>query len=317
MKPKILLADDDNVLNHMLRAALEKWGWQVTLCQTGEAAWQQLTQPDGPHLAILDWMLPDMEGIELCRRIRDQQNSPYVYVILLTSKSSHGDLLQGMEAGADEYLTKPCDLDELHARVRAGQRILDLQSKLLSVQEELQRQATHDALTGIWNRRAILEHLDQEMDRALREGSSLGVIMADIDHFKSINDTYGHPAGDKVLHDAAQSIHGCLRSYDAVGRYGGEEFLVVLPKCTLATATEIAERIRRQLAGQPIEISAASISVTFSLGVAAHAVDTPSSIAGAGTIKVKGQALIVAADEALYAAKQQGRNRVVAAPQVL
>jgi diguanylate cyclase (GGDEF)-like protein len=261
-------------------------------------------------------MLPDVEGTELCRRIRQQENAPYSYLILLTSRNAHHDLLKGMEAGADDYLTKPCDLQELQMRVRSGQRILDLQSNLLHVQAELHRQATHDALTGIWNRGAILEMLHREMERARRDGQPLGVIMADVDYFKRINDTYGHQAGDKVLHDVAQHIKTCLRTYDAVGRYGGEEFLLVLPKCSLSSAAEIAERVRQQLAQAPIQTDAQSIPVTLSLGVAAvhHQEDFSRQDAAstAGTSDDRMAALLIGlADEALYQAKQQGRNRVV------
>jgi diguanylate cyclase (GGDEF)-like protein len=242
----------------------------------------------------------------LCRRIRQQQAATYQYIILLTGKSARGDLLKGMEAGADDYLTKPCDLEELQVRVRAGQRIVDLQTRLLQAQEDLRRQATHDTLTGIWNRGAILEILERELDRAQREQQPLGVIMADVDHFKSINDTYGHPAGDKVLHDVAQSIRSCLRPYDAVGRYGGEEFLVVLPKCTLSSAAEIAERIRHGLAQEPIATEKASVSISISLGVAAHEFKVGS------TEKVEIEKVLIGdADAALYLAKQQGRNRVM------
>jgi diguanylate cyclase (GGDEF)-like protein len=316
LKPTVLLAEDDPMLTRMLETALAKWGYDVVSCSSGEAAWQILQKSEPPGLMILDWMLPDVEGTELCRRVRERENAPYTYLILLTSRSAHHDLLKGMEAGADDYLTKPCDLQELQMRVRAGQRILDLQTNLLQAQAELHRQATHDALTGIWNRGAILEILHRELERSRRDGQPLGVVMADVDYFKRINDTHGHQAGDKVLHDVAQHIKTCLRTYDAVGRYGGEEFLLVLPKCSLSSAAEIAERVRQQLAQAPIQTDAQSIPVTLSLGVAAvhHQEDFSRQDAAstAGTSDDRMAALLIGlADEALYQAKQQGRNRVV------
>jgi diguanylate cyclase (GGDEF)-like protein len=307
---RVLLADDDPVLIRLLQNTLRKWGCEVTTCSTGESAWQVLEEPDAPRLMILDWGLPDIEGPELCRRIRQQENASYAYIILLTGKTAHGDLIRGMESGADDYLTKPCDMAELQVRVRAGQRIIDLQSRLLEAQEELRRQATHDALTEIWNRRAILDILQREVERSRRDGQPLGVIMADVDRFKSINDTRGHPAGDRVLHDVAQNIKASLRTYDSVGRYGGEEFLIVLPRCPANSATEIAERVRHSIESQPIPIEAASLDVTMSLGVAS------SESGGEGEVTLlqnNGQKLIAAADEALYKAKQDGRNRVVLA----
>jgi diguanylate cyclase (GGDEF)-like protein len=301
---RILVADDDPVLTRVLELTLQSWGWETIACGDAQSAWQALSGPDAPRMAILDWVLPDLDGLELCRRIRAQEDVPYIYLIVLTGKSARGDLLKGMEAGADDYLTKPCDLEELRMRVRAGQRIIDLQAKLLETQEELQRQATHDMLTEIWNRRAIMDILEREVERARRAGHTLSVIMADVDHFKSINDTYGHLTGDRVLYEVAQNIKTCLRAYDAVGRYGGEEFLMVLPDCSAASAGEIAERIRCSLAKQPIAAASATVPVTISLGVSASKIESAMD-------ETEGQTLIASADAALYEAKKQGRNRVV------
>ncbi|MBV9867626.1 MAG: diguanylate cyclase [Abitibacteriaceae bacterium] len=303
IRRRVLIADDDPVMNRMLQATLQKMGHEVIVCLNGEMAWQHLTAPDAPPMAILDWGLPDMDGIELCCRLRQREDAPYVYIVLLTARGERDDLIKGLEAGADDYLIKPCDLEELKVRVRAGQRILDLQSKLLMAQAALQEQATHDALTGIWNRGAVLEMLHRELDRARRDQQPVGVIMADVDHFKSINDNFGHQAGDVVLRDVAQRIKTCLRAYDAVGRYGGEEFLMVLPKCMASTAVEIAERIRANMASHPVKTEAATIPATMSLGVVASIVES----------EINEQQLIGAADAALYKAKQSGRNRVIMA----
>jgi diguanylate cyclase (GGDEF)-like protein len=309
---RVLLADDDPILARLLQVALQEWGWEAVIRPDAESAWQVLSSPDAPRLAILDWMLPDTDGIELCRRIRSQENAPYIYIILLTGKSARKDLIKGMEAGADDYLIKPCDLEELQMRLRAGQRILDLQSSLLEAQAELQRQATHDVLTEIWNRRAILNILQREAERSRRQSQVLSVIMADVDHFKSINDNYGHPAGDKVLHDVAQCIKSCLRTYDAVGRYGGEEFLVVLPNCSEESAVEIAERIRFTLENNAVTTESASLAITMSLGVASGKGELIASTDKlAEAYQADERELIANADAALYQAKQQGRNRVV------
>jgi len=195
-------------------------------------------------MVILDWMMPGLEGIELCRRIRSEQTGPYKYVLLLTGKDSKADIVAGLEAGADDYLTKPFDVNELHARVRAGQRILQLQDALLSVHTKLQFQSAHDHLTGLWNHGAINSLLQRETQRSARLGRPVGVMMADLDHFKRINDTYGHQTGDAVLREVPARMLASVRNYDYVGRYGGEEFLIVLAECTASALATTAERMR-------------------------------------------------------------------------
>ncbi len=240
----VLIAEDDPIFRRVLENWLKKWNYRVTSLENGLEAWRVLQQKDAPQMAILDWMMPGLDGIELCRRIRSHEDGPYKYVLLLTAKGSKEDVVAGLEAGADDYLTKPFDVNELRARVWAGKRILELQGALLRVQKELQFESAHDQLTGLWNRGAIMGLLHRESQRSVRIGKALGVIMADLDHFKNINDRYGHPVGDVVLREVSRRILASVRNYDYVGRYGGEEFLIVLGECTASDLAVTAERMR-------------------------------------------------------------------------
>ncbi|MGH9397284.1 MAG: GGDEF domain-containing response regulator [Terriglobia bacterium] len=300
---RILIAEDDPVSRRVLQAHLSKWGYEVEATRDGQEAWEALRKEGAPQLAILDWMMPSMDGIEVVRRLRSETSAPYVYVLLLTAKGQKEDLLAGFDAGADDYLTKPFDAHELQARLRTGRRILDLQSELIVAREALRKEATHDYLTGVWNRAGILDILQRECARALRGKSAVAVIMADLDHFKSVNDTYGHLAGDEVLREAARRMHSSIRAYDSIGRYGGEEFIVVLPECDEPGGVQQAERLRLGVSAQLFESSGATISITLSLGVAAM------SQATAGDY----QTLLRLADAALYRAKEAGRDQACAA----
>lgn len=305
----VLIAEDDPIFRRILESWFKRWDYQVTAVQNGLDAWEVLQKDEAPPLAVLDWMMPGLDGIELCRKIRSREQGPYRYVILLTAKDEKQDLIAGLEAGADDYLTKPFDVDELHARVRAGKRILDLQAALMEAQKALRFDASHDGLTTIWNRSAILDLLIGEMERSRRSGESMGIIMADIDFFKKINDSHGHLVGDAVLREIGHRLQSGLRSYDSVGRYGGEEFLVVVPGCDTLNLNVTAERLRRRVAGTPVETAAGPVPVTISLGLAATHV-TASGLVGR-------EALLHHADQALYAAKAAGRNRVESAPVAL
>jgi two-component system, cell cycle response regulator len=299
MFEEVLIADDDPVSRRLLQVSLGNAGYRVDAAADGAEALRVLNQPDSPRLVILDWLMPGMDGVEVCRMVRASAGEPYQYIILLTAKGHQTEIIEGLEAGADDYITKPFDLQELKARLRAGKRILELQEQLVSAREQLRIQATHDSLTGLFNRRAIEEALDREATRCRREKKPVGVILADVDHFKLINDTYGHQAGDAVLQEIARRMSASLRAYDSVGRYGGEEFLVVVPGSDLAAAAELAERLRQGIAAQPVSTDSAMIPVTVSLGVAVS-VDQPGGL----------EDLLRRADEALYAAKDRGRNRV-------
>jgi diguanylate cyclase (GGDEF)-like protein len=302
----VLIAEDDALFRRILEHCFEQWNYQVTTVENGLDAWEALQKEDAPPLAILDWIMPGMDGLELCRKIRSRQRSPYRYVLLLTCKDDTQDVVAGLEAGADDYLTKPFHVDELRARVRAGERILDLQAALIRAQYDLRSAANHDSLTGLWNRGAIIELLKGEVSRRERTGGSLGVVMADIDHFKRVNDTYGHLIGDAVLKEVTRRLAANLRPYDTIGRYGGEEFLIVFPGCSVSNLVTGAERLRHSIAVQAIETSAGQIPVTLSLGLTSlepRDADPPNC-----------EALLRSADEALYAAKAGGRNRLETAP---
>jgi len=303
---RVLVAEDDRVSRAILKLNLEKWGYEVVVCTDGLQAWSELQKPDAPRMAILDWMMPGMDGIQVCRAVREQSAQPYVYVLLLTAKSLKEDLLAGLNAGADDYLTKPMDPQELELRLRAGRRILDLQSELISAREGLHIQATQDSLTGVLNRRAVLETLQSELVRAIRQHFSLGVILADLDHFKSINDTHGHAAGDAVLCEAARRMVSALRPYDRLGRYGGEEFLIVAPGCGPDDVIGVGERLRLALLEEPVQTRSGTIELSASFGV----------ISSTQLDHMDAETLIQAADEALYQAKASGRNCVRVADRV-
>jgi two-component system, cell cycle response regulator len=271
----------------------------VIAVNDGIEAWELLQQANTPDLLILDWMMPGIDGIELCRRIRERNQGSYQYILLVTGKDGKQDVVKGLEAGADDYLTKPFDVAELRARVSTGKRILSLQRELIQAREDLRFQATHDSLTGLRSRGATLDLLASELQRGFRSHTSTGILMIDLDHFKNVNDTHGHLVGDAVLKEAAYRISHALRSYDFVGRYGGEEFLAVLSNCTLNELGTVAERIRSAVAEPAVATKNLSLKVTVSVGGVVTSDSTP---------EVE---LLSAADSALYEAKRAGRNRVV------
>ncbi|HEY1493754.1 MAG TPA: diguanylate cyclase [Candidatus Solibacter sp.] len=295
---RVLAAEDNLVFQSMLKTMLTRWGYEAVMARDGNEASNILAGKDAPRLAVLDWMMPGIDGVEICRRIRSANREPYVYILLLTARTESQDLIEGMDAGADDYLTKPFNAQELRVRIRAGRRILDLQEELLQAREALREQATHDGLTGLLNRTSILEKLDDELSRAARDGSSVSVLMVDLDRFKSVNDTQGHLAGDAVLREASSRLRSASRRYDSVGRYGGEEFLVVLPGSEAPAATLQAERLREAIAGTPFRADSRPLGMTCSIGLACSSHCAP-------------EVLIREADDALYLAKANGRNRVV------
>jgi two-component system, cell cycle response regulator len=270
------------------------------MASDGEEAWQILQRDDAPRLVILDWMMPGMTGLEICRLVRARAPEPYIYMLLLTSKSHREDLIEGMEAGADDYITKPFDQHELKVRLRAGTRLVELQAELFTAREALREQATKDWLTKLWNRSSILEILMRELARSEREVCPVSVALLDLDHFKTVNDTQGHFAGDCVLRETAIRMNDSVRQYDSIGRYGGEEFLIVLPGCDLSGALSQAERLCARIANAPIATGANEARLSASIGVTT----------GLPGQKATAEALIRRADEALYLAKRKGRNRV-------
>lgn len=298
---RILIAEDDNTSRNMLKAVLIKSGHEVIEAVDGISALTAMRRPNAAQLAILDWMMPGMDGVEVVRRIRALHFPSPPYLIMLTAKGEKADIISGLNAGADDYLTKPFDAGELRARVEVGRRLVEMQSALAESRDVLAYQATHDPLTGILNRRAIIDHLSKELARAERYGDGLAVGMCDIDHFKLVNDEHGHQTGDDVLCAIAQIFNSYMRKYDSVGRIGGEEFLLVTSMRVELDCSSIYERLRSIIAESKLETRSGALSITVSIGVYCD-------VAGESLDDILG-----AADSALYQAKAQGRNRVVCA----
>jgi diguanylate cyclase (GGDEF)-like protein len=303
---KILLADDEPIARTMLEHWLAGWGYDVTLARDGESALQALKDDPELRLLVVDWVMPKKDGIEVCKAIRSGPQEPYVYIVLLTAKDDKSDIIAGLDAGADDYLVKPCNPLELKVRLRAGRRVIELQEQLVRARESLRFEAMHDSLTGLLNRGAVLEQLNKELVRAARRGSPVAVLMGDLDHFKSINDTHGHPAGDAVLRETARRMNAGVRAYDSVGRLGGEEFIAVLPECDAKTGLSVAQRLCRSLADSPTQYGGVGIKQSISIGVAAT-----DQLGNA-----RADELMRAADAALYRAKHAGRSRALLADEV-
>jgi len=302
---QVLVVDDSAVYRKLIGDHLRSWGFGVSLASSGSEAWQILENPDAPKLVMLDWVLPDLDGTEICQRIRRAGSSrPYIYVILLTSNEGRQNMLDAMQAGADDYLVKPFDELELKARLLVGKRILDLQEELVSARESMRHAATHDSLTGLMNRGEIVAMLQRELERARREHHSVGVILGDIDHFKNVNDTLGHLFGDEALREVGRRLRADLRIYDGVGRYGGEEFLLVMPNCDLPNAILRADELRAVIARSPVLCSGEEKLITMSMGVAVSACDKKNEV----------EVLLKEADAGLYEAKEKGRNRTEHCP---
>jgi len=295
---QILVAEDDVTSRTILVAILQKWGFCPVAAADGNRAWKMMQGNKTPLLVILDWEMPGLNGLEVCRQIRAESTQNPPYIIILTAKDKKNDIVQGLDAGANDFISKPYDNDELQARLNVGRRMVELQAELLSARDALAHEAMHDALTGALNRRAIFDSLNKELKRAERNKTKLSIGLGDIDYFKQVNDTYGHQAGDKVLCGFVQVIQSCLRTYDFVGRYGGEEFLVVAPDSDGSAKEALYERLRSRVADLCTSTPSGEIGITVSIGVA-----------GAGSAATV-EALLAAADAALYRAKDDGRNRV-------
>jgi two-component system, cell cycle response regulator len=299
---RLLVVDDDVLLRRSLALQLTRAGYQVVEAEDGQQAWEML-QAEAFRFIITDWSMPVMDGLELVRKVRAAGLPGYTYIMLLTANTRKADVVTGLEAGADDYLTKPFDLHELRARVAIGVRILDLEARLLQSLAQVQELAVRDGLTGLYNRRAFDQRLADEVQRAARYWRPLSLMILDIDHFKQVNDSYGHPHGDQVLRDLAGLLRGCVRSTDFVARYGGEEFAIILPETSLQNAVAVAQLIQARVAGYsfapPQAGEACREFLTLSVGLAEHSSANPAP-----------EALLEAADRALYQAKQGGRNRV-------
>ncbi len=267
---RALLADSDPDRLRQLESWLNKWGYDVTPSRNGVDAWAKLEAERQPVLAILAWRMEGMLGIDVCRRLRLHPDLPSAYVLLLADARGQEDLLEGLNAGADDFLFGPLESFETRARIRTGARIVETEQALKASQDALRVQSTRDALTGSWNHGTILDVLQKERERARRKSGSVGVVLADLDELRRINESLGHTVGDEVLREAARRMNSSVRPYDSVGRYGGEEFLVVLPGSDGLGALTVAERIRENFANRPVLTTAGPVPVTLSLGVAAE-----------------------------------------------
>lgn len=294
---RILVADGDPLSRQLLTASLEKLGHDVVSVADGREAIETLSLTDRLHVAILDWKTPGMDIPSMCRAVR-KRYGPSVYIILLTVPDAVDGILQ-LAAVPDDFLLKPFTEPELRSRLRLGSRVLALTGQLAN-QRTLLKAATCDDLTGLWNRRMILDQLARELNRMRHEHKSLAIAMADIDLFKQVNDTYGHAAGDTVLRDIAATLRLPLRNYDFIGRYGGDEFLVLLPGCDTEEGAEIARRLCATIASTPMHVSDMQAPVTVSIG-----------LSSTEHVGFDAATLLAAADAALYRAKSGGRNSVV------
>ena len=306
---KILLAEDDPVSRMLMQRTLQKFGYEVVLAEDGRTAAEILSQNDGPHLALIDWMMPELDGPGVCREVRNRnRDSSYIYILLLTSRQDSEDIVTGLEAGADDYITKPCRPAELRARLNTGQRILLLEGKLIEAREEMRFKATHDALTKLWNRAAILSLVRTELHRCAREQKQISLLLCDVDHFKRVNDNHGHLAGDTVLSEVARRLSSSVRAYDAVGRYGGEEFLILLSDCSQSNAEMRSENIRTAISSTPFEVDDTVMSISISIGAVTCEDWSPG---------IPVERILAEADAALYRAKAEGRNRTIFAQRLV
>lgn len=313
---KILIVDDDAFSRKLLERSLKSSGHEVCAADSGENGLAALENDPNVTLLITDWIMPGMDGIELCRRARQLSRSHYLPVLLLTSRSDKEDLIQALNAGADAFLSKPLNLAELEAHLRVAGRILNLEEqlaaelanlqaahlKLAEAHERIQQIAHTDELTQIPNRRSVMGVLEKEVERARRYSHSLSVAIFDIDHFKRVNDTHGHLAGDEVLREFARRIAGAVRSTDSIGRYGGEEFIAVLTETALPNAIVFAERVRAVVESTPFRVGQEEAQVNLKL-----------TVSGGVSEYVPGETLellVGRADDGLYRAKSEGRNRV-------
>lgn len=300
---KILVADDDFIAQKMIRKILEDLGHDVLVADDGLCAWE-IIQTEKVRMVITDWMMPIMDGLELCRTIRENQTDGYIFIFMLTTINESSGIIKGLEAGADDYLTKPFSRAEFAARLKTGLRILDLESSLQKANEKVLRLSLTDPLTECYNKRYLFDQLPKEIRKIRRCPRPLSIIMCDIDHFKRVNDTYGHPTGDRVLKEFSRRISASIREdFDWLARFGGEEFLVVLPETPMDEAVILGERLRCRIAETLFDMEGTFLSITASFGITGvEATDQNATLSAEDLIKM--------ADGLLYRSKRDGRDRI-------
>lgn len=297
---RVLIAEDETASRRMLSVCLTGWGYEVIAVDNGAAALECLQRPDGPRLALLDWEMPEMDGVDVCAKLRAMDGLPFRYLIVLTGHNREEDVIAALDIGADDHMTKPWTPGELRARLGVGERMIRLYEQLEEQTRNLAIAAQTDYLTQLCNRSVVMERLGEELTRTVRTGMPLSVLMLDIDHFKQVNDSYGHTAGDQVLIEVAKRLKEGCRPYDVVGRYGGEEFLVMISPKSYEDTLIAAQRFWALVGAAPIKARGAEIDVTVSVGGVWLAPGFQSTV----------DALVNAADLMLYRAKELGRNRV-------
>jgi two-component system cell cycle response regulator len=293
---KVMIVDDEPISRRILENFLIECGYEVLSASDGMGALEIIQSPDAPRLVISDWMMPNMNGVELCEKIRGMEKDQYTYFILLTTKAEKGDIIKGLESGADDFIVKPFDREELKYRVKIGERIINLEQRIMHL-------ANTDYLTGVLNRRAFMERMEGEINRSVRNKKEISIILMDIDHFKKVNDKFGHQVGDLVLQKFTERVLMASRSYDFVGRYGGEEFIVGLPETNMEQSLLIAERMRQNIEEMQLTFPdnpQVALRITASFGITSCVIESFEKI----------DSVIKLADDALYRAKTEGRNRV-------
>jgi two-component system cell cycle response regulator len=298
---RLLLAEDEPTQRLLLKRRLTRAGYLVETAKDGDEALARIVRGQ-TQILVTDWDMPGMDGVTLCRRVREARLTGYVYILLLTGHGAVADVVAGLEAGADDYLEKPADEAELLARLKAGRRIVDLERSLRDAHAQVRLMSVTDPLLGIFNRRYLMEELPQEVGRARRHGRPLSLIMADLDHFKRVNDGHGHDVGDELLVSFTRLLRASIRAGDWIARAGGEEFVIVLPETDSAGATVLAENIRAACAAMRLPAATGVLGVTTSLGIA--------SLQSTQDLPQAAAALMRQADQALYRSKRAGRNRV-------
>ncbi len=295
---KILIADDERIILAALRRRLEKWGYEVVQTGDGREAWREIRGSDPPRIAILDWLMPEIEGIEICERILASDRLPFIYTILLTTRRGKKDIIEALDRGAHDFLSKPVHTGELRGRIDVGRRLVEAKNIISKYVKKMERLAVTDYLTGVYNRRYFMEMAIRELERVWRYNTRFSILSIDIDHFKRINDAYSHLAGDAALQTLTRNIGGALRKTDLLARLSGEEFSVLLPETDGKGALQLAERLRRTVEKMSVEFKGNSFGFTASIGVT-EALEDDSTI----------DRVMMRADKALYNAKENGRNR--------